>query len=152
MTGLDKLPYLDYIIKQETFLEFIKMHPKGTPSPGSGRLPKDENTRQIQQTLNEAAVTATKKIRDSIRGTDEKGHKVKPISMTRLKEYELAINHAIGSPRQKIELRHSGVMTLRDLAEIAYQEKQEDKDKPQSVEVKNDDTTTGSGSKLDSLG
>jgi len=83
-------------------------------------LEKDVNTRQIQQTLNEAAVTATKKFRDSIRGADEKGHKVKPLSMTRLKEFELAINHAIGSPRQKIELRHSGVLTLRDLAEIAY--------------------------------
>ena len=96
--------------------------------PGSGRRFKDTNTRQIQQTLNEAAVIATKKFRDSIRGRDEKGKKVRPISGTRLKEYELAINHAIGTPRQKIELRHSGqLLTLRDLAEMAYQEKQEEK-------------------------
>ena len=95
-------------------------HPKGIPSPGSGRKKRDTNTRQIQQTLNEAAVVAAKLFRDSIRGKDEKGHKVSQLSMTRLKTFELAIAHAVGTPRQKIELRHSGVFTLQELAEIAY--------------------------------
>ena len=87
---------------------------------GSGRLEKDINTRQVQQTLNEAAVHAVKLVRDAVRGRDDKGHKVKALSGTKVKLCELAINHAIGSPRQKIELRHSGVLTLRDLAEMAY--------------------------------
>lgn len=96
------------------------MPPKGTPSPGSGRLRKDTNTRQIQQTLTEAAVYAVKLVRDVVREKDEHGNKVKPLSGSKLKACELAISHAIGLPRQKIDIKHTGdLMTLTDLAKLA---------------------------------
>jgi hypothetical protein len=93
---------------------------------GSGRLFKDANTRQIQQTLTESAVYAVKLVRDALRGTDVKGRKVRPLSGSKVKICELAINHAIGTPRQKIDLRHSGeVLTIRDLALLAFEEVKE---------------------------
>jgi len=88
---------------------------------GSGRLEKNTSTRQIQQTLTEAALHSVKLVRDAVRGTDAKGHKVRPLSGSKVKLCELAINHAIGTPRQKIDLHHSGeILTLRDLAMLAY--------------------------------
>lgn len=96
------------------------MHPKGVPSPGSGRKRKDRNTTQIQQTLTEAAVYAVKIVRDTLRQKDDKGHKAKPLSGTKLKACELAISHAIGLPRQKVDIRHTGdLLTLTDLAKLA---------------------------------
>ena len=87
----------------------------------SGRKPKTVQTRQIQQGLLESAVLAEKKLKFSLRGTDDSGHKFRPLSNTRIKECELVINHAIGSPRQKVDMHHSGeVLTLRDLALIAF--------------------------------
>ena len=89
---------------------------------GSGRLEKNTSTRQIQQTLTEAALHSVKLVRDAVRGTDAKGRKVKPLSGSKVKLCELAINHAIGTPRQKVDLRVEEVLTLRDLARLAFEE------------------------------
>jgi len=95
--------------------------PKGVPSPGSGRKAKTVITREIQQGLKESALLAEQHLKWSLRGTNDKGQKVKPLSMTRIKECELVIAHAIGTPRQKVDIYHPGeILTLRDLALLAY--------------------------------
>ena len=97
------------------------MPPKGVPSPGSGRKRKTVITREIQQGLKESALLAEQHLKFSLRGTNDKGQRVKPLSMTRIKECELVIAHAIGTPRQKVNIYHPGeVLTLRDLAILAY--------------------------------
>ena len=88
----------------------------------TGRKCKDELTANIHRTLVEAASYAVKLVRDSMKGTDPHGHKVKPISGTKAKLCELAINHAIGTPRQKIEWNYSpGMLTIKDISELARQ-------------------------------
>lgn len=88
---------------------------------GSGRKFKDVNTRQVQQTLQEAAVDAVKLIRNYVRGKDEHGNKVS-ITAVKLTAATLCIAHAIGLPRQKVEYSHTGdQLTLKDLAELAEQ-------------------------------
>jgi hypothetical protein len=88
----------------------------------SGRKPINSQTAEINQQLYQAAVIAAQKLHYSVEGKDSKGRKFKPLSNTRLKECEIVINHAIGTPRQKVDLHHSGeVLTLRDLALLAYQ-------------------------------
>lgn len=85
----------------------------------SGRKPKDSNTRQVQQTLTEAAVDAVKLIRDYVRGHDSHGNKVS-ITAVKLNAASLCIAHAIGLPRQKLEVQHTGeLMSLKDLAKLA---------------------------------
>ena len=102
------------------------MPPKGMPSPGSGRKPINSQTAEINQQLYQAAVIAARKFRHSLKGVDDKGHKVRPLSGSMVRLCEIVIAHAIGLPRQKIDMKHSGVvLTLRDLAEMAYQEKPE---------------------------
>ena len=122
------------------------MPPKGMPSPGSGRKPINNQTAEINQQLYEAAVHAARKFRWSVKGVDDKGHKVKPLSGSMVRLCEIVIAHAIGLPRQKIDLKHAGILTLRDLAEIAYQ------DKPQPVVEGKDGDTTSSSDKPDSPG
>lgn len=86
---------------------------------GSGRKAKDINTRQVQQTMTEAAVFGSKLIRDFIRGTDEHGNKVS-ITMVKLQACLQSIAHGIGLPRQKVEYTHTGEqLTLKDLGELA---------------------------------
>ena len=85
----------------------------------SGRKPKDYNTRQTQQTLQEAAVDAVKLIRDYVRGHDAHGNKVS-ITAVKLQAASLCISHAIGLPRQKLDIHHTGEqMSLKDLAMLA---------------------------------
>ena len=87
----------------------------------SGRKAKTNITREIQHGLRESALLAEQHLKYSLRGTDDKGRKVKPLSMTRIRECELVIAHAIGTPRQKIDVHHPGeILTLRDLAIMAY--------------------------------
>ena len=89
----------------------------------SGRKPKTTATREIEQGLKDSALIAKRLLHYSLRGTDDKGRKFKPLSMTRIKECELVIAHAIGSPRQKVALNLSGeVMTLNDIAKLAFEE------------------------------
>lgn len=86
---------------------------------GSGRKSKDHNTRQAQETLQEAAVDAVKLIRDYVRGHDAHGNKVS-ITNVKLQAASLCIAHAIGLPRQKVEMHHTGdQMSLKDLAKLA---------------------------------
>jgi len=85
-----------------------------------GRKSKDANTAEIQLGLTEAALYAKKILTDYLRGKDRNHKKVEPISMTKLKACELAINHAIGTPRQKIEWNYSpGMLTIKDISELA---------------------------------
>ncbi len=85
----------------------------------SGRHKKDTNTRQVQQTLQEAAVDAVKLIRDYIKGKDKHGNKVS-ITAVKLQAATLCIAHAIGLPRQKLDVHHTGEqMSLKDLAMLA---------------------------------
>jgi len=89
----------------------------------SGRKSKTIITREIEQGLKESALIAEQKLKFSLRGTDNKGRKFKPLSLSRIKECELVIAHAIGTPRQKINLDVSGeVLTLHQLASLAFQE------------------------------
>lgn len=85
---------------------------------GSGRKPKDTNTRQIQQTMTEAGVIGSKLIRDYVRGRDEHGNIVK-VSGTKLKAAIESVAHAIGTPTQKVITARVGDMTLKELAELA---------------------------------
>lgn len=86
---------------------------------GSGRLSKDVNTRQIQQTMTEAGVDGAKLIKDYIKGKDSKGNKVS-LTMVKLTACLQSIAHAIGLPRQKVDFTHTGdQLTLKDLAELA---------------------------------
>jgi len=86
---------------------------------GSGRKPKDYNTRQVQQTLTEAAVDAAKLVRDYIKGKDSHGNKVS-ITNVKLQACLQAIAHGIGLPRQKLDIHHTGEqLTLKDLAMLA---------------------------------
>jgi len=85
---------------------------------GSGRKPKTIKTRQIQETLTEAGVYGSKLIRDILRGTDSKHRKTKPVSMSKLRAAIEAINHAIGLPKAKIELK-TDALTMKDIAELA---------------------------------
>lgn len=95
------------------------MPPKGQPSPGSGRKSKDANTTVITQTLTEAGKYAALIVGDYLRGSDAKGHPAKPISNTKLHACELAIAHAIGTPRQRVEIRQTGtLLTLLDLSRL----------------------------------
>ena len=88
----------------------------------SGPRPKTIDTRETHKVLTAAGKVAASKLFEYIKEKTEKGRKVKPISGTKLKAWELAINHAIGTPRQKVDIRHSGdILTLRDLAEMARQ-------------------------------
>ena len=99
------------------------MPPKGTPSPGSGPKAATPATAIVNRELRSAAVLAASKLFYSVRGTDPKGRKFKPLSMTRIKECELVIAHAIGTPRQKVDIQHSGeILTLRDLTLLAFKE------------------------------
>lgn len=84
-----------------------------------GRKSKDDNTRVIQKTLTEAGKYATQALFYSLRGKDEHGRKVKPLSGSRIKECELAIAHAIGTPRQRVEIHQTGeLITIHDLARL----------------------------------
>jgi len=86
---------------------------------GSGRKKKDANTRQIQQTLAEAAVSSAKLIRDYVEGKDRHGNKVS-ITMVKLTACLQAIAHTIGTPRQRVDYTRTGDdLTLKDLAELA---------------------------------
>ena len=85
----------------------------------SGRKPKSALTAETQKTLTEAAVDASKLVRDFIRGKDAHGNKVS-ITMVKLTACLQAIAHGIGLPRQKLEVKHTGdLMTLKDVAKLA---------------------------------
>ena len=85
----------------------------------SGRKRKDSNTRQVQQTMTEAAVYGAKLIRDFVRGKDKHGNKVS-ITMVKLTACLQSIAHGIGLPKQKLEVKHTGEqLTLKDLAQLA---------------------------------
>lgn len=76
-------------------------------------------TVQIQKTMNEAGVFGAKLIRDCLRGKDATGHKLsKPISMTRIRAAIEAVNHSIGYPKQKIDIK-TGALTMQEIAELA---------------------------------
>ncbi len=86
---------------------------------------KTEATRQTQQTLSEAAVYGAKLIRDILRGTTtRKGAtgttlvKMGRVSGAKLAAAKIAIDHAIGLPKAKIELK-TDAMTMKDIAELA---------------------------------
>ncbi len=84
----------------------------------SGRLSKDTLTRQMEQTLSEAGVYAVKELRDFLRG--DNGHRAPKVSPTRIRAIELAIAHAIGLPRQRLNVNLSGeLLTWVDLARLA---------------------------------
>lgn len=86
---------------------------------GSGRKPKSSLNAETQKTLQEAAVDAVKLIRDYVRGHDQHGNKVS-ITAVKLNAASLCISHAIGLPRQKVEMHHTGEqMSLKDLAILA---------------------------------
>ncbi len=74
---------------------------------------------QIQKTLQEAAVYAAKLIRDSLRGKDSNNRKTKvKLTSVKLLAAIKAIEHTIGLPKAKIELK-TDALTMRDIAEIA---------------------------------
>ncbi len=92
----------------------------------SGRPPKTQATRQTQQTLVEAAVHAAKLIRDTVRGysmvtgDDGKVRKVKVtrVAASKLAAAKIAIEHSLGLPKAKIELK-TDALTMKDIAELA---------------------------------
>ena len=85
----------------------------------SGRKSKDENTRVIHKTLTEAGRLAIALLKDYVRGKDAHGNKVS-ITAVKMRAIEIAIAHAIGLPRQKVEMHHTGEqMSLKDLAMLA---------------------------------
>lgn len=80
-----------------------------------GRKAKDANTFQAQRILTEAAVKGAQLIRRYI--SQRKGS----VSGTKLKAAEIALAHALGTPRQKILLK-TGALTMQDILELASQE------------------------------
>ena len=92
----------------------------------SGRKPKSHDSAEISKTLSEAAVDASKLIRDYIRGKDRHGNKVS-ITMVKLTACLQAIAHAVGLPRQKVDYTHTGdQLTLKELAMLAQSGDQTD--------------------------
>lgn len=79
---------------------------------------KSDATRETQTTLTEAAVYASKLIRDIVKGRDVKGLKMKRVSGAKLVAAKIAIEHAIGLPKAKIELK-TNALTMKDIAELA---------------------------------
>lgn len=79
---------------------------------------KTEATRQIQQTLTEAAVYGAKLLLYNLRGKDAKGRNTPRVSNSKINTAKIAIEHAIGLPKAKIELK-TGAMTMQDIAELA---------------------------------
>jgi len=88
---------------------------------GSGPRETTSETALINRELRAAAVLASKQLFYSVRGKDDKGHTFRRLSGTRIKECELVIAHAIGTPRQKVDIHHTGeILTLRDLTLLAF--------------------------------
>jgi len=82
------------------------------------RPSKTAATRETQQTLLEAGVYAAKLVRDIVKGRDVKGHKVIRIPSYKLVAAKIAIEHSLGLPKAKIELK-TDAMTMKDIAELA---------------------------------
>lgn len=82
------------------------------------RVTKSQATRQIQQTLVEAAVYGAKLLLYNLRGKDSKGRKMPRVANSKLNAAKIAIDHAIGLPKAKIELK-TDALTMKDIAEIA---------------------------------
>jgi len=100
----------------------------------SGRKPKSALNAETQKTLQEAAVDAVKLIRDYVRGKDAHGNKVS-ITAVKLNAATLCIAHAIGLPRQKVEMHHTGEqLSLKDLAMLAQSSGKTDEKSLQSGE------------------
>lgn len=84
-----------------------------------GRKSKDENTRVMQTTLTEAGKFAVQRLFYSLRGKDEHGKKPPALSNTMLHACELAIAHAIGTPRQRVEIHQTGeLITIHELSRL----------------------------------
>ncbi len=81
---------------------------------------------QIQKTLQEAAVYGAKLIRDNLKGStiainrDGKPKVVKlpSVPASKLLAAKIAIEHAIGLPKAKIEVK-TDALTMKDIAELA---------------------------------
>lgn len=88
---------------------------------GSGRKSINADTAEIQKTMTEAGVEASHLVKAYIKGKDTHGNKVS-ITMVKLTACLQSIAHAIGLPRQKVTMTHTGeLLTLKDLAELAEQ-------------------------------
>ena len=82
---------------------------------------KSEATRQTQQTLTEAAVYGAKLVRDALRGysvVNGKRVKVSRVANSKLNAAKIAIEHSLGLPKAKIELK-TDALTMKDIAELA---------------------------------
>ena len=90
---------------------------------------KTEATRQIQQTLTESAVYAAKLVLYTLRGIDGDGRKTRRVSSAKLQAAFKAIEHAIGLPKAKIELK-TDALTMKDIAELAVAFNVNDADNP----------------------
>ena len=101
-----------------------------------GRKAKTPATTLINSELRTAAIYHAKQLVFSARGTDDKGRKFRRLSGTRIKEAELAINHVIGSPRQKMEINLSGeLLSLNDIAKLAFEEAPKQLPEPDSANL-----------------
>lgn len=87
------------------------------------RPSKSNATRETQQTLMEAGLYGSKLVRDILRGTTlaPNGNlvKMKRVSGVKLVAAKLAIEHSIGLPKAKIELK-TDALTMKDIAELAH--------------------------------
>lgn len=84
---------------------------------------KSEATRETQQVLFEAAVYGAKLIRDVLKGTTRKTPKstltkTPRVAASKLFAAKIAIEHAIGLPKAKLELK-TNALTMKEIAEIA---------------------------------
>lgn len=93
----------------------------------SGRLSKDEITRQVWQIMREAGLYGSRVLRDYVRGfaKDDFGNPVSPskkqvkVTGVKLKACLEAIAYTIGRPKESLELNDITQMSLKDLANLA---------------------------------
>ena len=79
---------------------------------------KTEATRQIQQTLTEAAVYGAKLVLYTLRGKDANGRNTGRVSNTKILAAFKAIEQADGLPKAKIMLK-TDALTWKEIAEMA---------------------------------
>ena len=82
------------------------------------RKARSDTASHTQTNMAEAGLIGSGIIRDYLRGKDTRNRKVKPISMTKLTAALKSVEHAIGLPKAKIELK-TDAFTMKEIAEMA---------------------------------